>query len=53
MSTQRMAILAAVYTHNLMKNTTTDDKSISSSQPKPNGTEFHGNVKILISGYVV
>lgn len=62
MSTQRLAILAAVGTSNLMRNTTgeverhpngrgehtTTYGSIGSEQQR--GNQFHGNVNVLLGG---
>lgn len=63
MSTQRWAILAAVSTNNMMRNTSymSDSdkynhphgiKESSNAQQRPNGTHFHGNVNVLLGGYV-
>lgn len=54
MSTQRLAILAAVTTHNYMKNSSDVDRYHNHKdlqQPiRPNGTQFHGNVNVLLGG---
>lgn len=62
MSTQRLAILAAVTTHNMMKNSSdelhrygggghqhTFDQQLP-PRSSPNGNEFHGNVNVLLGG---
>lgn len=61
MSTQRLAILAAVGTHNLMRNTSEtggggterhhhgrDHHQAADQQRSPN--QFHGNVNVLLGG---
>lgn len=54
MSTQRLAIVTALATHNMVRNGSDADRlnrSYYERQERPNGTQFHGNVNYLLGGY--